>query len=180
MGVSIEKVQWFGRRRWHCDQYKITKNNRAQLKTKQHTKLNYPVTDFITFLKDQWLKRQNQNQHERSQGEHPAGDHCFSSNGQTTATTHTKPGRQSSAGLCIPDSMADLWVKVSRLSGLPLPKQQTVLLGKSKGSYVFYVNQRSLSPLLCFFNWIMFLWGICNTTKNGFRYRCSKKRVCRI
>ena len=31
----------------------------------------------------------------------------FSSNGQTTATTQTKPGRQFSAGLFIPDSMAD-------------------------------------------------------------------------
>ena len=27
--------------------------------------------------------------------------------GQSTATTQTKPGRQLSAGLCIPDSMAD-------------------------------------------------------------------------
>ena len=150
MGVSIEKEQWFGRRRWPCDQYKIMKNNRAQLKTKWHTKLTYPVTDFIPFLKDWWLKRQNQNQHERSQGEHPAGARCFSSNRQTAATTHTKPGRQLSAGLCVPDSMADSWVKVSRLSGLPSPKQQTVLLGESKGSYVFFVFQRSLSPLLWF------------------------------
>ena len=89
--------------------------------------LTYPVTDFIPFLKDQWLKRQNQNQHERSQGEHPAGAHCFISNGKTTATTQTKPGRQLSDGLFVPDSMADTWVKFSRLSGLPLPKQQTFL-----------------------------------------------------
>ena len=70
------------------------KNNRAQLKTKQHMNLTYPVTDFITFLKDQQLNRQNQNQDERSQGEHPAGACWFSLNGQTTATTQTKPGRQ--------------------------------------------------------------------------------------
>ena len=61
--------------------------------------------------------------------------------------------------------MADPWVKVSRLSGLPLPEQQTVPLGERKGSYVFFANQRSLYPLLCFLNWILFLWGICNTTK---------------
>ena len=83
------------------------KNNRAQLKTKQHTKLTCPVTDFIHFLKNQRLKHQNQNQHERSQGEHPAGARWFSSNGQTTATTQTKPGRQLSARLCVLDSMAD-------------------------------------------------------------------------
>ena len=83
------------------------KNNRAQLKTKQHTKLTYPVTESIPFLKNQRFKRQNQNQHERIQGEHPSGARWFSSNGQTTATTQTNPGRQLSAGLCIPDSMAD-------------------------------------------------------------------------
>ena len=151
MGVSIEKVQWFGSRRWPCDQYKIIKNNRAHLKTKWHTNLTYPVTNFIPFLKNQRLKRQNQNQHERSQGERPAGACWLSSNEQTTATTQTNPGRQFSAGLCIPDSMADPWVNVSRLSGLPLPKKQTVLLGERKGSYVFFVNHRSLSPLLCVF-----------------------------
>ena len=90
MGVSIEKVQWFGHRRWPWDQYKIMKNNRAQLNTKRHTKLTYHVTDFIPFLKNRWLKRQNHNQHERSQVEHPAGAFCFSSNGKTTATTQTK------------------------------------------------------------------------------------------
>ena len=63
------------------------KNNRAQLKTKRRTKLTYPVTDFIPFLKNQQLKRQNQNQHERSQGEHPAGARWFRSDGQTTMTT---------------------------------------------------------------------------------------------
>ena len=62
MGVSIEKVQWFGRRRWPWDQYNILQNNRAQLKTKRRTKLTYPVTDFIPFLNNQRLKRQNQNQ----------------------------------------------------------------------------------------------------------------------
>ena len=41
------------------------------------------------------------------QGEHPVGAHWFSTNGKTTATTQTKPGCQMSAGLCIPDSMAD-------------------------------------------------------------------------
>ena len=63
------------------------KNNRAQLKTKGHTKLTYPVTDFIPLLKNQRLKRQNKNQHERIKVEHPAGARWFSSNGQTTATT---------------------------------------------------------------------------------------------
>ena len=159
MGVSIEKVQWIGHKRWPCDQYKIMKNNRAQLNTKRHTKLTYPVTDFIPFLKDRWLKCQNQNPHERSQGEHPAGARYFSSNRQTTLTTQTKPGRQSSAGLCTPVSMADPWFKVSRLSGLPSPKQQTVLLGKRKGSYVFFVFQRSLSPLLCFLTGFCFYEG---------------------
>ena len=83
------------------------KNHRAQLKTKRHTRLTYPVTEFVPFLKNHQLKRQNQNQHERIQGEHPAGAHWFRSNGQTTATTQTKPGRQLSAGLCVPESMAD-------------------------------------------------------------------------
>ena len=83
------------------------KDNRAQLKTKRHKTFTDPVTDFITFLKNQRLKRQNQNQHERSQGEHPAGACWFSSNGQTTATTKTKPGCQLSSILCILDSMAD-------------------------------------------------------------------------
>ena len=64
-----------------------------------HTNLTYPVTDFSPFLEDQWLKRQNQNQHDRIQGEHPAGARCFSSNGQTAATTQTKPGHQFSDGL---------------------------------------------------------------------------------
>ena len=179
MGVSIEKVQWFGRRRWPCDQYKIIKNNRAQLKTKQHTKLTYPFTDFIPFLKDRWLKHQNQNQHERSQGEHPAGTRWFISNGKTTATTQTKPGCQLSAGLCIPHSMAYPWVKVSRLSGLPSPEQQTVLLVERKGSYFFFVFQRSLSPLLCFLTGFCFYEGFV-IQKNRFRYKCSKKCVCRI
>ena len=62
MGVSIEKVQWFGRRRWLCDQYNIMKNNKAQLKTKSHTKFTYPVTNLIPFLKDQRLKHPNHNQ----------------------------------------------------------------------------------------------------------------------
>ena len=128
-------------------------------------KLTYPVTDFIPFLKDQWLKCQDHNQNKISQGEHPAGACYFSSNRQTTATTHTKTGRQLSAGLCVPDSMANPWVEISRLSGLPSPKQQTVLLGERKGSYVFFVNQRYLSPLLCVFNWILFLWGVCNLKK---------------
>ena len=123
------------------------------------------VTDFIPFLKNKRCKHQNQNQHKRIQGEHPAGARWFSSNGQTTETTQTNPGRQFSARLCIPDSMADPWVKVSRLSGLPSPKQQTVLLSKRKGCYGFFFFQRSLSPLFCVFNWILFLWGICNTTK---------------
>ena len=133
-GSEYWKVQWYGRRRWPCNQYNIMKNNRAQLKTKRHTKLTYTVTDFITFMKNQWLKRQNQNQHERNQGEHTGGARCFSSNRKITATTQTKPGRQLSARLCVPDSMADPWVKVSRLIGLPLPKQQTLLLGERKGS----------------------------------------------
>ena len=200
MGVSIEIGKWCGRRRWPCDQYNIMKNNKAQLKTKRHTKLTYLVTNLIPLLKNLRLKRPNQNQllslflswrnnnekrqnqiqHKRIQGEHPAGAHCFRSNGQTIATTHTKPGSQLSARLCIPDSMADPWVKVIRLSGMPSPKQQTVLLGERKGFFVFLVFRRSLSPLLCIFNWIMFLWGNFNTTKNGFRYRCSEKCVCRI
>ena len=68
----------------------------------------------------------------------------------------------------VPDSMADPWIKVSRLSGMPSPKQQTFLLRGRKGFFVFLVFRRSSSPLLCVFNWILFLWGICNI-KNGFR-----------
>ena len=62
MGVCIEKVQWFGRRRWPCDQYNIMKNNKAQLKTKRHTKLTYLLTNLIPFLNNQRLKRPNKNQ----------------------------------------------------------------------------------------------------------------------
>ena len=91
--------------------------------------------------------RQNQNQHDISQGKHPAGARCFSSNGQTAATTQTNLDRQFSAGLA-PDSMVDPWVKVSRLSGLPSPKQQTVLLGECKVHYIFFVNKCFLCPLL--------------------------------
>ena len=43
--------------------------------------------------------RQNQNQHKIIRGEHPAGACCLGSNGQTTATTHTNPVRQLSAGM---------------------------------------------------------------------------------
>ena len=133
------------------------KNNRAQLNTKLHTKLTYPVTDLIPFLKNQLLKRQNQNKHERIYCEHPSGARWFSSNEQTNATTQTKLGRQLSAGLCILDSMTDPQVKVSRLSGLRSPKQQMVLLGKCKGFFVIFIIQRYLSPLLCVFDWILFL-----------------------
>ena len=61
--------------------------------------LTYPVTDFSPLLKDQRLKHQNQNHHDRNHGKHLSGAQCFSSNGQTAATTQTKPGRQLSAGL---------------------------------------------------------------------------------
>ena len=98
---------------------------------------------------------QNKNQHDRSQGEHPAGARCFSSNWKTTETTQTNLSRQLSAGLCVPDSMADPRVKVRRLSSLSSPKHQTVLLGKRKGSYVFFVNKRLPCPLLASLgNWI--------------------------
>ena len=61
----------------------------------------------------------------------------------------------------LPDSMVDPWIKVIRLSGLPPPKQQTVLLDEHKGFFVFLVFRCSSSPLLCVFNLIMILWGIC-------------------
>ena len=122
--------------------------------------------------------RQNPHPHARIQGEHPAGGCCFRAIGQTSAPTQTLPGRQLSAGLCVLDSMADTWVKVSRLSGLPSPKQQTVLLGKHKGSYVFFVNQHSLYPLLCFLTWFCYYEGF-EIQKNCFRYKCSKNCVCR-
>ena len=80
----------------------------------------------------------------------------------------------------VPDSMVDPWIKFSRLSSLPSPKQQTVLLGEREVSYGFFVNISFFVSSSVLFNWILFLWGICNTTRNGFRYRCSKKCVCRI
>ena len=79
----------------------------------------------------------------------------------------------------VPDSMADPWIKVSRLSWMPSTKQQTVLLDEHKGSFIFLVFQHSSSPLLYVFNLILILWGICNI-KKGFRYKCSEKCVCRI
>ena len=55
----------------------------------------------------------------------------------------------------VPDSMADPWIKVSRLSGMPSPKQQTVLLDERKGFFVFFVNKRFPCPLLASLgNWI--------------------------
>ena len=113
------------------------------------------VTVFIPFLKNQRLKRQNQNQHERSQGEHPEGDRWFSSNGQTTATTQTNPGRQLSAGLCIPDSMADPWFKVSRLSGLPSWNSKRSFWLNAKGS----LSSLSSNVLCLFF--CVFSTGFC-------------------
>ena len=62
MVVIIEKVQWYGRRRWPCNQYNTMNNNSSQVKTKQHTELTYPVTDLIPFLKNQRLKGKNTNQ----------------------------------------------------------------------------------------------------------------------
>ena len=44
--------------------------------------------------------------------------------------------------------MADTGDKVSRLSSLPSPKQQTVLLGERKVSYAFFVKKRLPFPLL--------------------------------
>ena len=79
----------------------------------------------------------------------------------------------------VPDTMADTWIKVSILSWMPSPKQQTVVLDERKGFFVFLVFQRSLSPLLCIFDLILILWGICKV-KNGFRYKSSEKCVCRI
>ena len=60
-------------------------------------------------------------------------DRLLFRNGKTAATTQTNPSRQLSAGLCVPESMADPCVKVSRLSGLPFPKQKTFLLGEREG-----------------------------------------------
>ena len=40
----------------------------------------------------------------------------------------------------VPESMVDTRIKVSRLIGLPSPKQQTVLLGKREVSYGFFVK----------------------------------------
>ena len=80
----------------------------------------------------------------------------------------------------LPDSMADTWIKVNRLSWMPSPKQQTFLLDEQKGLFSFLlVFRRSLSTLLCIFDLNLILWGICKD-KNGFRYKCSEKCVCRI
>ena len=80
----------------------------------------------------------------------------------------------------VPDSMANTWNKVSRLSRMPFQKQQTILLGEQKGLFsLFLVFRRSLSPLLCILDLNLLLWGICKE-KNGFRYKCSEKCVCRI
>ena len=80
----------------------------------------------------------------------------------------------------LPDSMADTGNKVIRLSWMPSPKQQTFLLDEQKWLFSFFlVFRRSLSPLLCVFDLILILWGICKV-KNGFIYKCSEKCVCRI
>ena len=143
-----------------------------------HNWLTLLLTLFLSWrINDK--KIQNQIQRKIIQGEHPAGACCFISNRKTTATTQTKLGCQLSAGISISDSIADPWVKVSIFSGMPSPKQQTVLLDDHKEFVVFLVFRRSLSPLLCVFNLILILSGICNI-KNGFRYKCSKKCVCRI
>ena len=80
----------------------------------------------------------------------------------------------------LPDSMAATGNKVSILSWMPSPKQQTILLDEQKGLFLFFlVFWRSLSPLLCIFDLNLILWGIFKD-KNGFRYKCSEKCVCRI
>ena len=80
----------------------------------------------------------------------------------------------------LPDSMANTGNKVNRLSWIPSPKQQTVLLDEQKGLFSFLlVFRRSSSPLLCIFDLNLILWGMCKG-KNGFRYKCSENCVCRI
>ena len=62
----------------------------------------------------------------------------------------------------LPDSMADTGNKVSRLSWMPSPKQQAVILDEQKGLFSFFLVFRHFSsPLLCIFDLNMILWGIC-------------------
>ena len=60
----------------------------------------------------------------------------------------------------LPDSMADTGNKVSRLSWMPSPKQQTVLLDEHKGLFAFFVNKRFPCPLLA---------SLCNWKEGGTR-----------
>ena len=145
MGVSIEKLKWFGCRRWPCDQYKIMKKNRAQLKTKRHTKLTYPVTDFIPFLKDRWLKRQNQNPHEE-----------VKVNTQQVLAVSARTGkplrlhRPSRVASCLPDFIyRTVWlIPESRLAGWVVYPRQN-----SKRS--FWANAKA--PTSSFYSTFLFL-----------------------
>ena len=69
--------------------------------------------------------------------------------------------------------------EVSRLNGLALPKQLTVLLSKCKGPMASSSTNVFLCPILYpltgFFNYEGYV-----IQQNVIRYRCSKKSVCRI
>ena len=125
------------------------------------------VTDFIPFLKNQWLKRQNQNQLltlflswriNNSNARIRISTKEVKVNTQQVLAVSDLTGkplrlhRPSRFASClldwVPDSMADPWIKVSRLSGLPSPKQQTVLLVEREFSYGFFVKKRLPCPLL--------------------------------
>ena len=97
--------------------------------------------------------RQNQNQHDRSHREYPAGARCSSSNGQTDATTQTKPGHQ------LPDGLGTVQYGRSLNQGyqierFTLYKTAHGPFGRMRRSYGFFVNQLLLCPLLAFLgNW---------------------------
>ena len=55
--------------------------------------------------------------------------------------------------------------KVIWLNGRTSSKQLTVILSKREISYVFLVNQRITVSSSVSFIWILWLWGMCNTTK---------------
>ena len=85
---------------------------------------------------------------------------------------------------CLPDFVyRTVWlIPESRLAGwvvYPRRNRKRSFWANAKAPTASSSTFRSLSPLLCFLTGFCFYEGFV-IQKNGFRYRCSKKRVCRI